>query len=129
MHFRERKEQSFKKEDIKEVISTLQAIVKQQQRDEIRAIYGYGLYRLSNAYKKFEVEAVKWHVMETKNRMKHAANFRKYSPPLEEYFNKSVKSGRKPSESKRRIKRDADIVIDRMEKTKKVQRIEDLNTE
>ena len=31
MHFREKKEQSFKKEDVKEVISTLQAIVKQQQ--------------------------------------------------------------------------------------------------
>ena len=38
-------------------------------------------------------------------------------------------SGRKPNESKRRRKRDADIVIDRMEKTKKVQRIEDPNAE
>ena len=55
-HFRGKKEQSFKK-DVKEVISTLQAIVKQQQSDEIRAIYGCGTYRLRNAYKKFEVEA------------------------------------------------------------------------
>ena len=62
--------------------------------------------------------------METKNRMKHIANFSKYSPSLEEHFNKPVKSGRKPNESKRRRKRDADIVIDRMEKTKKAQRIE-----
>ena len=57
MHFCEKKEQSFKKEDVKEVISTLQAIVKRQQSDEIRAIYGCGPYRLRNAYKKFEVEA------------------------------------------------------------------------
>ena len=67
--------------------------------------------------------------METQNRMKHIANFSKYSPSLEEHFNKPVKSGRKPNESKRRRKRDADIVIDRMEKTKKVQRIEDPNAE
>ena len=67
--------------------------------------------------------------MQTKNRMKHVANFREYSPLLEKHFNKPAKSGRKPNEPKRRRKRDADIVIDRMEKTKKVQRIEDLNTE
>ena len=67
--------------------------------------------------------------METKNRMKDVANFRKYSSSLEEHFDKPVKSGRKPNESKRRRKRDADIVIDRMEKTKKVQRIEDPNAE
>ena len=129
MHFREKEEQSFKKEDIKEVVSTLQAIVKRQQSDEIRAIYGCAPYHLSNAYKKFEVEAVKWHAMETKNRMKHVANFRKYSLSLEEHFNKPVKSGRKSNESKRRRKKDADIVIDRMEKTKKVQRVEDPNAE
>ena len=40
MHFREKKEQSFKKENVKEVISTLQAIVTLQQSDKIRAIYG-----------------------------------------------------------------------------------------
>ena len=67
--------------------------------------------------------------METKNRMKHVANFRKYSLSLEEHFNKPVKSGRKSNESKRRRKRDVDIVIDRMEKTKKVQRVEDPNAE
>ena len=51
MHFREKEEQSFKKEDIKEVVSTLQAIVKRQQSDEIRAIYGCAPYHLSNATK------------------------------------------------------------------------------
>ena len=70
MHFRVKKEQSFKKKDVKEIISTLQAIVKLQQSDKIRVIYGYGPYHLSNAYKKFEVKAVKWYTMETMNRMK-----------------------------------------------------------
>ena len=85
---------------------------------------------MSNAYKTFEVEAVKWHAMETKNKMKHVANFRKYLPSLEEHFNKPVKSVRKPNESKRRRKRDADIIIVRIEKkNKKVQRIEDPNAE
>ena len=73
-----RKNNLSKKGDVKEVISTLQAIVKQQQSDEIRAMYGCGPYRLSNAYKKFQVEAVKFHAMETKNKMKYVANFRKY---------------------------------------------------
>ena len=70
--------QKKKKKDVKEVIWTLQAIVKREQSDEIRAMYGCGPYRLSNAYKAFEVEAVKWHAVETKNKMKHVANFRKY---------------------------------------------------
>ena len=78
MHFREKEEKSFKKKDVKEVTSTLQVIVKRQQSDDITAIYGCGLYRLSNAYKKLEVETVKWHGVETKNRMmKHAVNFRR----------------------------------------------------
>ena len=88
------------KKNVKEVISTLQAIVKRQQSDEIRTIYGCDPYRLNNAYKTFEVEAVKWHAMETKNKMKHVPNFRKYSPSLEEHLNKPVKSVRKPNESK-----------------------------
>ena len=71
---------------------------------------------MSNAYKTFEVEAVKWHAMETKNKMNHVANFRKYSPSLEEHLNKPIKSVRKPNESKRRTKRDADIIIVRIEK-------------
>ena len=83
-----------RKNNVKEVILTSQAIVKQQQSDEIRAIYGCGPYRLSNAYKEFEVEAVKWHTMETKNRMMHVANFKKCSPSLEEHFNKPVVESR-----------------------------------
>ena len=40
MHFREKKEQSFKKENVNKVISTLQAIITLQQSDKIRSIYG-----------------------------------------------------------------------------------------
>ena len=54
--------------------------------------------------------------METKNMIKHIANFRKYLPSLEEHFNMLVKSGRKPNNSKRRIKRDGDISIDKTKK-------------
>ena len=57
------------------------------------------------------------------------ARCRLYSLSLEEHFNKPVKSGRKPNESKRRRKRGAVIVVDRMEKPKKVQSIEDPNAE
>ena len=67
--------------------------------------------------------------MEAKNMVKHIANFRKYLPSLEEHFNKPGKSGRKPKDSKRRIKRDAEISIDKMEKEKKVQKIGDPNAE
>ena len=56
------------------------------------------------------------------------ANFRKYLPSLE-HFNKPVKNSKKLNKSKRRRNRDAGIVIHRMEKTKKVERIENPNAD
>ena len=43
-HFREKKEQCFKKGTVQEVIATLKSLVTRQEDDEIRAIHGSGRY-------------------------------------------------------------------------------------
>ena len=49
-----------------------------QQDEEVRAIYRTGLNRLSDCYKKSEVDSVKWPSMDPEVRMKHVARFRRY---------------------------------------------------
>ena len=77
-HFREKKEQCFKKGPVQEVIATLKSLVTRQEDDKIRAIHGSGRYWLSRPFKKFEVDSVKWHGMDPCRRMNHVEQFRKY---------------------------------------------------
>jgi len=133
MHFREKKEQCFKKGNVKDVISTLQSIVKRQENDEVRALYGCGPYRLSTTHKKFQMNSIncsiKWHSMEAKKRMKHVADFRQHSPTLDEHFSKPSKSGRKPNESKRTRKPQPTVFIDRISRANDHTRIDNPNAE
>ena len=54
-----KKEQSFKKGTVEDVIKTFKSLVERQQDEEVRAIYRSGPYRLSDRYKTFEVDSVK----------------------------------------------------------------------
>ena len=58
-HFRENLEQSYKKDSLKTVISTLQKLIERQENYEIKAIYGSGPYSLNKQYSKFKIDSVK----------------------------------------------------------------------
>ena len=72
----EKKEQSFRKGTLEDVIKTFKSLVERPKYEEVRASYRSGPYRLSDRYKKFEVESVKWHSMDPEARMKHVERFR-----------------------------------------------------
>ena len=58
------KEQSFRKGTVDDVTKTFKSLVEGQQDEEVRAIYRTGLNRLSDCYKKSEVDSVKWPSMD-----------------------------------------------------------------
>ena len=60
-----------RKETVYDVIKTFKSLVERQKDKEVRAIYRSGPYRLSDRYKKFEVDSVKWHAMDPEARLNH----------------------------------------------------------
>ena len=71
MHAVERRNQHFRKEKIKIVVSNLHALVKRERererqtdrqtdRNEIRAIYGAGNYIISPSYQRFKAQSHIW---------------------------------------------------------------------
>ena len=93
--------------------------MEKQQDEEVRAIYRSSPYRLSDRYKKFEVDSVKWHSMDPEARMKHVEQFRRYRLTLGDQFDKPKSSVRKPSDRKRTRKPDFEIAFDRLDKKEK----------
>ena len=61
LHAVEKRKQNFKKEDIVTAMSNIQSIIKREDNEEIRAIYGAGNYVLAPEFKKFQVLSHKWH--------------------------------------------------------------------
>jgi hypothetical protein len=117
MHFREKKEQCFKEGTIEDVVSTLKKLVQRQQDDEVRALYGSGPYKLSNAYQRFSIDSTRWHSMAPENRKKCVESFRKYNPTLEESFKKPSQSGKKPCQRvRKKRKTSSETIIDRLSK-------------
>ena len=84
-----------------DVIKTFKSVVERQKDKEVRAIYRSGPYRLSDRYERFEVDSVKWHSMDPQAQMKHAKQFRRYRPALDDQFDKLKLSGRKLRDRKR----------------------------
>ena len=70
-HYLEKRGQSFRKGTMEDVIKTCKSLVERQQDEEVRANYRSGPYRLSDRYKKFEVDSVKWHAMDPEARLNH----------------------------------------------------------
>ena len=93
--------------------------MEKQQDEEVRAIYRSSPYRLSDRYKKFEVDSVKWHSMDPEARMKHVEQFRRYRLTLGDQSDKPKSSVRKPSDRKRTRKPDFEIAFDRLDKKEK----------
>ena len=52
-------------------MKTFKSLVERQQDEEVRANYRFGPYRLSDRYKMFEVDSVKWHAMDPETRLNH----------------------------------------------------------
>ena len=61
---RKEKKQSFRKKTVEDVTKTFKSLAKQQQHEEVRAIYRSSPYRFRNRYKKFEIYSVKWYSMD-----------------------------------------------------------------
>ena len=76
-HYLEKKEQSFSKGTMEDVVKTFKSLVERQQEEEVRAIYKSGLCRLSDRCKKFQVDYVKWHSVDPEARLKHVERFRR----------------------------------------------------
>ena len=91
-HFREKRSSPIKKN-----LLELEEIVRKQD-DKVRAIYESGLYRLSAHYAKSQMDSVKWHSLEKRN--KHVSLFRQHIPIMEQEFKreKREKSKRKSLE-------------------------------
>ena len=57
----EKRNQYFKQESILATVSNLHAMIKREENDGVRAIYGARNYVLSSQYKNFQVESHVWH--------------------------------------------------------------------
>ena len=81
-------------------------------------------HRLSDCYKKFEIDPVKCHSMDPEGRMKHAERFWRYSLTLDDQSDKpkSRSSSRKPSDEKRTREQDFESAFDRLDKKEKKSR-------
>ena len=110
-HFLKKLEQSCKKGSLKTVISTLQKLAERQKNDEIKAIYGSCPYSLSKQYSKFKIDSVKWHCMARDYRRKHVKKFRMYKPTLKDEYVKPKKSGKKPSDGGKRIRKQQETKV------------------
>ena len=91
----------------------MKTLIERQQNDEVRALYGSGPYHLSQSYKRFQVDSIRWHSMNPTKKMKHVPSFRQYVPSLDEHFLKPGTSGRKLNERKRVRKKELELLIDR----------------
>ena len=97
----------------------MEDIIKEDE--DVRAIQRACPYRLSDRYKKFEIDTVKWkwHSMDPEARMKHAERFWRYKPTLYDQFDKPKSSGSKPSDRKRTRKPDFEYAFDQLVKKEK----------
>ena len=120
--------QSYKKDSLETVISTIQNLVERQKDDEIKAIYGSGSYSLSKQYSKFKIDSVKWHSVAGDYRRKYVKKFRMFKPTLDDDYVKPKKSGKKPSDGGKQIRKqqETEVIVDCH--TKRIL-IEDLNCE
>lgn len=75
-HAAEKRNQNFKKESILAAVSNIQTLIKREETDEVRAIYGAGNYVLSNEYKIFKVQSHLWHSWSTDRKQDHVEKFR-----------------------------------------------------
>lgn len=57
-HYLEKKEHSFRKGTVEDVIKTFKSLVEEQQDEQVRAIYRSSPCRLIDRYKMFEVDSV-----------------------------------------------------------------------
>ena len=87
----------------------------------VRAIQRSRPYILSDRYKVFEVDSVKWYSMDPESEMKHVEQFQRYSPVLDDQFAKPKSSGRKPSDRKPTRKPDFEGAFDRLDKESRKQ--------
>ena len=90
---------------MKRVIKTLKSLVEQQEDEEVRAIYISGPHKLSDCYKKIEVDSVKWYSMDSKAQIKHVERFWRYRPTLDDQFDRPNLCGRKNPGFKRAFDR------------------------
>ena len=74
------------------------------------------MYKLSNCYKKIEVDSLKWHTMDPEARMKHVERFRSYNPTLDDQFDQPESSGRKSSDKKLTRKPNFESTFHRLDK-------------
>ena len=75
-HAAEKRNQHFKKESILAAVSNLHAVIKREENDEVRAIYGAGNYVLSSQYKNFQVQSHVWHAWNENRKRDHIDKFR-----------------------------------------------------
>ena len=102
-----------------DVIKTFKSLVERQKDKEVRAIYRSGPYRLSDRYKRFDIDSVKWHSVDPQAQMKHAKRFWRYRPALDDQFDKLKLSGRKLRDRKWTRKTDFESAFDRLVKKEK----------
>lgn len=64
VYLEKKKNSLLEKKTVEDVTKTFKSLAKQQQHEEVRAIYRSSPYRFRNRYKKFEIYSVKWYSMD-----------------------------------------------------------------
>ena len=103
LHAKEKRAQSFIKEDMTAAIGNLQSLIKREKNDEILAIHGRGNYLLSPVYKDVKRPRHVWHSWTPQRSDDHLKTIREHV-------------GRKPGDHRRQ--RNAvppKIIVDRNE--------------
>ena len=116
MHPVEKRQQKFQKVSISELLSNIESIIKREEIDEVRALYGAGNYHLASEYEKFKIASHTWHSWSIERISEHIDKFRNYTPTIDDTFQKPSAAGRKPGYQRRESRNKViDMVIDRVD--------------
>ena len=89
---------------------------ERQESEEIRAIYGAGIYSSATTYKSFQIDSAHWHSWDEETRKNHIKKMRSYTPTPSDAFDKPSNAGRKTgSIIRRRKEQPTEVLLDRIQ--------------
>ena len=89
-----KRRQAFQKRDVVEVVQMLEKLARDEENEEVLALYGHENCVLAPLYKNWA--APMWHSWSENRRQDHVKRFRSFVPSLEDTFPKPLDVGRKP---------------------------------
>ena len=94
LHAIEKRIQGFKKQDVLGAVRTGEELIRQEENDEVLALYGNSNCVLAPMYKSWKAPV--WHSWTPARRQEHLKKFRSFVPSIEATFRKPRKPGLYP---------------------------------